>query len=185
MNQLVPFRSGAASPALVAAAGGRAQERFIEFFTANIRNRNTRRAGRVHVVKRGKTPVLAPEEALRMLDVIDVSTHAGLRDRALIGLMVFSFARIGAALAMKAEDVFVQDRRLWVRLSEKGGKRHEMPATTILRPTCTRWTTDRCCPICVRHPSQPSRPPRDAPIGLSSEAIEKLMNCQSRRNLLI
>jgi integrase len=41
--------------------------------------------------------------------------------------MVFSFARIGAALAMKVEDVFVQDRHLWVRLREKGGKRHEMP----------------------------------------------------------
>jgi integrase/recombinase XerC len=71
--------------------------------------------------------VLSPEEARRVLDAIDVSTQAGLRDRALIGLMVFSFARIGAALAMKVEDVFVQDRRLWVRLREKGGKRHEMP----------------------------------------------------------
>jgi integrase len=46
---------------------------------------------------------------------------------ALIGLKVFSFALIGAALAMQVEDVFVQDRRLWVRLREKGGKRHEMP----------------------------------------------------------
>jgi site-specific recombinase XerD len=44
MNQLVPFRCADASPALIAAAGARAQERFIEFFTANIRNRNTRRA---------------------------------------------------------------------------------------------------------------------------------------------
>ncbi|MHB8887136.1 MAG: tyrosine-type recombinase/integrase [Methylovirgula sp.] len=51
----------------------------------------------------------------------------GLRDRALIGLMVYSFARIGAALGMKVEDVYVQNRRLWVRLHEKGGKRHEMP----------------------------------------------------------
>jgi integrase/recombinase XerC len=50
-----------------------------------------------------------------------------LRDRALIGLMVYSFARVGAALAMKVEDVFVQNRRLWVRLHEKGGKHHEMP----------------------------------------------------------
>ena len=41
--------------------------------------------------------------------------------------MVYSFARIGAALAMKVEDVFVQNRRLWVRLHEKGGKQHEMP----------------------------------------------------------
>ncbi len=62
-----------------------------------------------------------------MLDTIDVTTPVGLRDRALIGLMVYSFARIGAALAMKVEDVYVQNRRLWVRLHEKGGKRHEMP----------------------------------------------------------
>jgi integrase len=51
----------------------------------------------------------------------------GLRDRALIALMVFSFARIGAALAMRVDDVYVQQRRLWVRLREKGGKAHAMP----------------------------------------------------------
>ena len=83
--------------------------------------------GPAYSVRRGKTPVLAPDEARRLLDAIDVTTPAGLRDRALIGLMVYSFARIGAALGMRVEDVFVQNRRLWVRLHEKGGKRHEMP----------------------------------------------------------
>jgi site-specific recombinase XerC len=83
--------------------------------------------GPKHVVKVGKTPVLDPEEARILLDSIDVSTPVGLRDRALIALMVCSFARVGAALAMKVEDVYVQNRRLWVRLHEKGGKRHEMP----------------------------------------------------------
>ena len=57
---------------------------------------------------------------------------SGLRDRALIGLMVFSFARIGAALSMKVEDVYVQHQRLWVRLHEKGGKIHEMPCHHFL-----------------------------------------------------
>jgi site-specific recombinase XerD len=60
-----------------------------------------------------------------LLDSIDPSTHSGLRDRALIALMVYSFARIGAAVAV--EDVYVQDHRFWVRLHEKGGKHHEMP----------------------------------------------------------
>ncbi|GLI96105.1 tyrosine-type recombinase/integrase [Methylocystis echinoides] len=83
--------------------------------------------GPKHVVKVGKTPVLDPEEARTLLDNIDVTTTVGLRDRALIALMVYSFARVGAALAMKVEDVYVQNRRLWVRLHEKGGKRHEMP----------------------------------------------------------
>jgi site-specific recombinase XerC len=83
--------------------------------------------GPKHIVKVGKTAVLDVTEARVLLDSIDVTTQAGLRDRALISLMVYSFARVGAALAMKVEDVYVQNRRLWVRLHEKGGKRHEMP----------------------------------------------------------
>jgi integrase len=80
-----------------------------------------------HVVTSGQTPVLDPAEARALLDSIDTSTVVGLRDRALIGLMVYSFARIGAALGMTVEDVFTQNRRLWARLREKGGKRHAMP----------------------------------------------------------
>jgi site-specific recombinase XerC len=83
--------------------------------------------GPKHIVKQGKTPVLDPAEARGLLDSIDVTTPAGLRDRALIALMVYSFARIGAALGMRAEDVYTQNRRLWVRLREKGGKAHAMP----------------------------------------------------------
>lgn len=83
--------------------------------------------GPSHTAKKGKTPVLDATEARQLLDSIDVTTPAGLRDRALIALMVFSFARVGAALAMRVEDVYVQQRRLWVRLREKGGKAHAMP----------------------------------------------------------
>lgn len=83
--------------------------------------------GPAHSQRRGKTPVLDPAEARALLNAIDVSTPVGLRDRALIGLMTYSFARVGAALTMRVEDVFVQNRRLWVRLHEKGGQRHEMP----------------------------------------------------------
>ncbi|MGV8864795.1 MAG: tyrosine-type recombinase/integrase [Pseudomonas sp.] len=187
-------------PALVGQAGERAGVRFLEFFAANIRNANTRRAyaravnefltwcaevgvpnlaavaplhvstwielqmqrlaapsvkqrlaairhlfdwlvvgqivahnpaasvrGPSHTSRMGKTPVLDPSEARQLLESIDVSTPVGLRDRALIALMVFSFARVGAALAMKVEDVYTQNRRLWVRLREKGGKQHAMP----------------------------------------------------------
>ena len=83
--------------------------------------------GPSHQVKPCKTPVLDPKEARALIDAIDVTTAIGLRDRALIGLMAFSFARVGAAIGMKVEDVHVQNRRLWVRLHEKGGKVHEMP----------------------------------------------------------
>ena len=78
-------------------------------------------------MKKGKTPVLAAEEARALIDAIDTSTVIGLRDRALIGLMVYTFARVGAAIKMRVEDAYIQGRRTWVRLHEKGGKQHEMP----------------------------------------------------------
>jgi integrase len=187
-------------PAIIMAAGERAGLRFLEFFTANIRNPNTRRAyyraccdflrwcqsrhldldriGPMHVAayieriqkdlskpsvkqglaairmlfdwlvvgqvvafnpassvrgpkystKKGKTPVLSADEARQLLDSIDTESLVGLRDRALIALMTYTFARVGAAISMDVEDYYVQGRRQWVRLHEKGGKLHEMPA---------------------------------------------------------
>jgi integrase/recombinase XerD len=84
--------------------------------------------GPKHVVKRGKTPVLTTDQARLLLDSIDTSTLVGLRDRALIGVMTYAFARVGAVVAMRVKDYFANGKRWWVRLHEKGGKRHEMPA---------------------------------------------------------
>jgi integrase len=81
-----------------------------------------------HIVKKGKTPVLKADEARLLLDSIDITSLIGLRDRALIAVMVFSFARVTAALGMKVEDYYTEGRRAWLRLHEKGGKRHEVPA---------------------------------------------------------
>jgi site-specific recombinase XerC len=64
--------------------------------------------GPKHVVKRGKTPVLSPDQARALLDSIDVSTVAGLRDRAIIGAMVFSFARVSALIGMNVEDLHLR-----------------------------------------------------------------------------
>lgn len=83
--------------------------------------------GPKHVVKKGKTSVLSAEEARMLIDSIGMDSLIGLRDRALIGLMLYTFARVGAVIKMRGEDVYVQGRRTWVRLHEKGGKRHEMP----------------------------------------------------------
>lgn len=187
-------------PAIITNEGDHAVRRFIEFFTATIRNGNTRRAyakavddflawcqghgltlpgiepvhaavyiealtqtraaptvkqhlaaigmlfdwltsggviefnpaasvrGPKHSVKRGKTPVLTAEEARHLLDSIETGTLIGLRDRALIAVMVYSFARVSAALGMSVEDYYTEGRRAWFRLHEKGGKRHEVPA---------------------------------------------------------
>jgi len=195
------FHSSLAVPAAIANAGDHAARRFLEFFAATIRNKNTRMAyyraagnffawleqhgiaelvdiepihvaayvetlqataakptvkqhlaairmlfdwlvvgqvlatnpahavrGPKHVVKRGKTPVLTAKQARELLDSIDVSTLVGLRDRALIAVMTYALARVGAVVSMRVEDYYPQSKRWWVRLHEKGGKRHEMPA---------------------------------------------------------
>ena len=89
--------------------------------------------GPKHVVKKGKTPILSADEARTLLDSIATQhRHAsprivGLRDRAIIALLTYTFSRGGAAVKMRVEDVYTQSRRTWVRLHEKGGKRHEMP----------------------------------------------------------
>jgi len=83
--------------------------------------------GPKHVVKKGRTPVLDREEAQALLAAIEPSSATALRDRALIGTMIYTFARIGAVLQMNVGDYFTQGRRGWVRLHEKGGKEHEAP----------------------------------------------------------
>jgi site-specific recombinase XerD len=193
-------RAGLGSlPVIIARAGERAAWRFVEFFTATIRNRNTRAAyahavkeffawcevhrvrsleeinpvviaayienhpaaaptvkqhlaairmlfdflvtgqvvpmnpassvrGPKHVVKVGKTPVLKADQARALIDSIKIDSIVGLRDRAIIGAMCFTFARVSAMVNMKVDDYYQNGKRWWIRLHEKGGKRHEVPA---------------------------------------------------------
>ena len=65
--------------------------------------------GPKYVIKKGKTPVLTPEEARLLLDSIDVSEKSGLRDRALLAMMVYSFARVSAVIGMNVEDYYQQE----------------------------------------------------------------------------
>src|SRR5215831_6513257 len=113
--------------------------------------------GPKYVVKRGKTSVLTAEEARELLDSIPLVRNTGrrrkgqapspqpsvvgLRDRALIAVMVYSFARINAVLEMKVWDYFVQGRRGWVRLHEKGGKEHEVPCHHNLEKYLDQYIT--------------------------------------------
>ena len=83
--------------------------------------------GPKHVVTKGATPVLTPAETRTLLDRIDPGRLVGLRDRALLSVMVFSFARVSAAVGMRREDYFRQGARGWLRLHEKGGRRHDVP----------------------------------------------------------
>src|SRR6266853_603356 len=95
-----------------------------------------------HVVKRGKTPVLDADEARQLLDSIDTSTPVGLRDRALIALLIYTFARVSAAIGMNVRDYYPQGKRWWVRLHEKGGKQHEMPAHHLLETYIDEYVSE-------------------------------------------
>ena len=101
--------------------------------------------GPKHSVKKGKTSVLSAEEMGGLLSSIPIQDKQGrpiligLRDRALIGLMGYTFARIGAVLSMKVEDYYIQKRRGWVRLHEKGGKVNELPCHHNLGQQLDEW----------------------------------------------
>ena len=84
--------------------------------------------GPKYVIKKGKTPVLSADEARQLIDSIETTTVKGLRDRALLAVMVYTFARVGAVIHLRVEDYFQQGKRWWVRFHEKGGKVHEVPA---------------------------------------------------------
>ena len=83
--------------------------------------------GPKHVVKTGKTPVLDGASGASCIDAIPTDTVRDLRDRALIATLTYSFARIGAALKMKVEDLRPRGAGWQIRLHEKGGKQHAMP----------------------------------------------------------
>ena len=83
--------------------------------------------GPKHVVTKGATPVLSPAEARKLLAAIDTGTLAGLRDRALLSVMLYSFARVSAVLGMRRQDYFGQGSRGWLRLHEKGREAARRP----------------------------------------------------------
>lgn len=78
-------------------------------------------------IRKGKTPVMSAEDMRRLLDSIDISQVIGLRDRALIATMFYSFGRVGAVTGMNAQDYYHNGKRSYLRLDEKGGKVLEIP----------------------------------------------------------
>ena len=105
--------------------------------------------GPTHIVRTGKTPVLQTAEARQLLDSIDTATLPGLRDRALLGVMVYSFARVSAVVGMRVEDYHQQGKRWWLRLRKKGASTTPYRSTTRRRPIST--------PISTRPGSRPRK----------------------------
>ena len=80
-----------------------------------------------HSVSKGATAVISSVEARELLDSMDTATFVGLRDRAIVAVMAFTFARVSAVVGLKVEDYYPQKKRWWLRLREKNGKVNEMP----------------------------------------------------------
>ena len=82
----------------------------------------------------GETPDLRPREVDKLFDSIDTSTIVGLRDRALLGTLLYTCGRVSAVVATKRRDFKeTGDGGFTLTLHEKGGKRHRVPVHSTLR----------------------------------------------------
>ena len=80
------------------------------------------------VGRTGKTPVLELDDARSLFDSIDVDSVMGLRDRAVLGVMTFAFARVSSVVEMCVGDYYSQGRERWFRLGEGPDRLRELPA---------------------------------------------------------
>ena len=124
-----------------------------------------------HIVARGTTPVLTVEETRQLLNTIPRSSVIGLRDLALIATMVYTFARVSAAVGMRVGDYFQQGKRWCVRLHEKNGRLHQVPAHSRLQEHMDAYLTAA---------GLGSRP--DAPLFLSADPRGRLSERPLSRN---
>jgi site-specific recombinase XerD len=85
----------------------------------------------------GKTPAFVEGEVQQLLDVIEASTHTGLRDRALLGTLAYTFARTGAVVNVKVQDYYPSGKRFFLRFKEKGGKEKSCPSTISSKNSST------------------------------------------------
>ena len=91
--------------------------------------------GRKHAVVDGKTPQLAIQQARDLLASIDLSGVVGLRDRAVLGVLTYTGARVGALARLRRGDLEDQGAQRVLRFREKGGQQREIP----VRHDLDRW----------------------------------------------
>jgi site-specific recombinase XerD len=87
----------------------------------------------------GKTPAPPAEEVQKLIDSIDLSHIVGLRDQAILGVLAYTFARIGAVVSLQVKDYFQVGKRSVLRFSEKGGKEKEIPVHHKLESILDRY----------------------------------------------
>jgi site-specific recombinase XerD len=83
--------------------------------------------GERYQVVEGKTPEIPPQDARKLLRVIDVSHVVGLRDRAIIGILIYTAARVGAVARLRRADFSEVGGQYALRFLEKNGQSREIP----------------------------------------------------------
>jgi site-specific recombinase XerD len=83
--------------------------------------------GERYAVVEGKTPEISVEQARQLLRSMDVSTVVGLRDRAVIGILIYTAARAGAVAKLQTRSLQHDGSQWQLRFDEKGGKSREIP----------------------------------------------------------
>ena len=116
--------------------------------------------GPKHVVKKGKTPVPSAGQARTLFNSIDVSAVIGLRDRASNGVMVYSFARIGAVVGLNGDDYYQHGIRRWFRLTRRVASPTRCRPITTPTPTFTNTLSGPASPPTADYLS--FAPPPDA-----------------------
>ncbi len=89
--------------------------------------------GERYQVIEGKTPEMTVPQARQLLASIDTSHVVGLRDRAIIGILVYTAARVGAVAQLSRADFYDTDSQYCLRFAEKAGKSREIPVRHDLR----------------------------------------------------
>jgi integrase/recombinase XerD len=84
------------------------------------------RAERYAVVE-GKTPEISAKQARNLLGSIDTSNLVGLRDRAILAVLIYTAARVGAVAKLTLKSLKHDGTQYSLRFSEKGGKSREIP----------------------------------------------------------
>lgn len=90
------------------------------------------RGPRLQIVE-GKTPEITVKQCRRLLECIDIDTVVGLRDRAIIAVLIYTAARVGAVAKLRRGDLFDVGDQFCLRLTEKGTKLREIPVRHDLR----------------------------------------------------
>ncbi len=80
-----------------------------------------------YAVVEGKTPEIGPGPARTLLKSIDVSDPVGLRDRAVLAVLIYTAARVGAVAKLATKNLKHDGTQYALRFSEKGGKSREIP----------------------------------------------------------